>query len=310
MLGLQCCIWRNGRLDRFEALSTFIAVAETGGFARAARRIGASPPAVTRTVAGLERHLGVALFHRSTRSVALTPEGTALLDRARDVLAQLQEAEHLVMGRRTAPRGALHVTAPSVFGRLHVLPVLAALLEAHREVTVRLMLVDRNVRLVEEGIDVAVRVGALRDSGLAAVGIGSVRQVIVASPAYCAGRGRPERPRDLARHDVILGEGGRAGPLWRFGSPAARGVQVTPRLTVSSVDATIAAAVAGLGLANVLSYQVAALLDSGALCSVLDEHAPPPLPVHLLFQPGRARMPVVRLFVDEMRRRGTEGRWR
>ncbi len=297
-------------MDRFEALTTFVAVAETGGFARASRQLASSPPAVTRTIAALERHLGVVLFHRSTRSVALTAEGTALLDRARDILAQLQEAEHLVMGRQSAPQGELHVTAPTVFGRLHVLPVLAGILREHREVTVRLMLIDRNIRLVEEGIDVAVRIGELRDSSLVAVAVGSVRQTIVASPAYCAERGRPEQPQDLARHDIILGDSARAGPQWRFGARRARSVQVTPRVTVNSVDATIAAAVAGVGIANLLSYQVAALLDSGALCSVLDEHAPPPLPVHLMFHASRARMPAVRLFVDEMRRRGKDGLWR
>ncbi len=264
---------------------------------------------MTRTVAALERHLGVVLFHRSTRSVALTAEGTALLERARDILVQLQEAEHLVMGRQSTPRGELHVTAPMVFGRLHVLPVLAGLLGERREVTARLMLIDRNIRLVEEGIDVAVRIGELRDSSLTALAAGSVRQTIVAAPAYLSAHGRPERPQDLARHDVILGDSARTGAQWRFGPRLARSMQVTPRITVNSVDATIAAAVAGLGIANLLSYQVAALLASGALCSVLDDHAPPPLPVHLLFHPGRARMPTVRLFVDAMRGRAAAGAW-
>lgn len=295
-------------MDRFTALSTFVAVAEQGGFAEAARHLGLSPPAVTRAVAALERHLGLALLRRSTRSVALTEEGAALLVRAREILLQLQEAEHVAMGGQATPRGELHVTAPVVFGRLHVLPVLTDLLAGHRAMTARLMLLDRNIRLVEEGIDVAVRIGALRDSSLRAVVVGAVRQVVVASPDYCARRGRPAGPRDLAEHDVIAGDGVRSGTLWRFGR-GSEGVPVAPRLSVNSVDALLAAATAGLGLANVLSYQAAAGLAAGTLCRVLDAHAPPPLPVHLLFDASRARMPAVRCFVEGMRARADRGAW-
>ena len=295
-------------MDRFAALTTFVAVAERGGFKAASRHLGHSPPAVTRTIAALERHLGVPLFRRSTRSVALTEEGAALLDRAREILMRLQDAEHVVMGRQAAPHGELQITAPVVFGRLHVLPVVADLLARHRPVSARLMLLDRNIRLVEEGIDVAVRIGEPRDSRLRSVALGTVRQVIVASPAYCAARGRPADPKALAEHDIIAGDNVRTGSHWRFG-PRSQGVAVAPRLTATSIDAQLAAAAAGLGLANVLSYQAAEGLAAGRLCSVLDAHAPPPVPIHLLFDASRAHLPSVRLFIEAMRDRARSGAW-
>ena len=295
-------------MDRFAALTTFVAVAERGGFKAASRHLGVSPPAVTRTIAALERHLGVPLFRRSTRSVALTEEGAALLERAREILMRLQDAEHVVMGRQATPHGELQVTAPVVFGRLHVLPVVADLLARHRQMSVRLLLLDRNIRLVEEGIDVAVRIGEPRDSSLRSVAVGTVRQVLVASPAYCAARGHPADPKALSLHDVIAGDNVRTGSQWRFG-PRSVGVAVTPRLTVTSIDAQLAAAAAGLGIANVLSYQAAEGLAAGTLCRVLDEHAPPPMPIHLLFDAGRANLPSVRLFLDGMRARAKSGAW-
>ncbi|TXM69232.1 LysR family transcriptional regulator [Methylobacterium sp. WL12] len=295
-------------MDRFAALTTFVAVAERGGFKAASRHLGVSPPAVTRTIAALERHLGVPLFRRSTRSVALTEEGAALLERAREILMRLQDAEHVVMGRQATPQGELQITAPVVFGRLHVLPVVADLLARHRQMSVRLLLLDRNIRLVEEGIDVAVRVGEPRDSSLRSVAVGTVRQVLVASPTYCAARGHPADPKALDLHDLIAGDNVRTGSQWRFG-PHSVGVAITPRLTVTSIDAQLAAAAAGLGIANVLSYQAAEGLAAGTLRRVLDAHAPPPVPIHLLFDAGRANLPSVRLFLDGMRARAKSGAW-
>ncbi|TXN80981.1 LysR family transcriptional regulator [Methylobacterium sp. WL8] len=295
-------------MDRFAALTTFVAVAERGGFKVASRHLGVSPPAVTRTIAALERHLGVPLFRRSTRSVALTEEGAALLERAREILMRLQDAEHVVMGRQTTPQGELQITAPVVFGRLHVLPVVADLLARHRQMSVRLLLLDRNIRLVEEGIDVAVRIGEPRDSSLRSVAVGTVRQVLVASPTYCAARGHPADPKALDLHDLIAGDNVRTSSQWRFG-PHSVGVAITPRLTVTSIDAQLAAAAAGLGIANVLSYQAAEGLAAGTLRRVLDAHAPPPVPIHLLFDAGRANLPSVRLFLDGMRARAKNGAW-
>lgn len=296
-------------MDRFETLSAFVAVADLRGFAAAARALHISPPAVTRGVAALERHLGVTLFHRSTRAVSLTEEGAAFLDRARRILADLREAEHIVMGGRSAPRGQLYVTAPVMFGRLHVLPAIGALLDKHDGLSARMMLLDRNVRIVEEGIDVAVRIGALADSALRVVTIGSVHQTIVASPAYLAAHDMPLVPADLATHRCIVGSGVRVGSAWPFGARGESNVEVVPRLTVNTIDATIAAAEAGLGIANVLSYQSADAIAAGRLVRLLAGHAPPPMPVSLLYDAGRAAMPAVRAFIETMRERGRQGTW-
>ncbi|MCB4862330.1 LysR family transcriptional regulator [Sphingobium sp. PNB] len=296
-------------MDRFDALSAFVAVADQRGFAAAARKLGMSPPAVTRAVAALERHLGVTLFHRSTRAVSLTDEGAAFLDRARRIMSDLREAEQIVMGGRSAPRGQLYVTAPVMFGRLHVLPAIGALLAAHDGLSARMMLIDRNVRIVEEGIDVAVRIGPLADSALRVMSIGSVRQTIVASPAYLAAHGVPVTPADLAGHRCIVGSGIRIGAAWRFGGKAESTVEVAPRLTVNTIDGTIAAAEAGVGVANVLSYQAAEAVAAGRLVRLLEDHAPPPVPVSLLYDVGRAAMPAVRLFLEAMRERARQGAW-
>lgn len=296
-------------MDRFESLSVFVAVAEKRGFAAAARALGLSPPAITRAVAALERHLGVTLFHRSTRAVSLTDDGAGLLDRARRILAELREAEQVAMGSRSVPRGQLYVTAPVMFGRLHVLPVINALLASHVDLSARMMLLDRNVRIVEEGVDVAVRIGALADSSLRSVTIGAVRQTIVASPAYLAAHGEPVDPVDLAGHHCIMGSGVRAGGGWPFGARAEKAARLVPRLSINGIDAILAAAEAGVGLANVLSYQSAAQIASGRLVEVLADHAPPAMPVSLLYDPGRASMPAVRVFIDAMRERGRQGVW-
>jgi len=296
-------------MDRFETLTAFVAVADQRGFAAAARALGMAPPAITRAVAALERHLGVTLFHRSTRAVSLTDDGAAFLDRARRILAELREAEQIVMGGRSAPRGQLLVTAPVMFGRLHVLPVISALLEEYDGLNARMLLLDRNVRIIEEGIDVAVRIGTLADSALRAVTIGSVRQTIVASPGYLARYGFPCAPADLGTHRCMTGAGPRVGNTWQFGTRGDIHVQVTPRLIVNTVDATIAAAEAGLGVANVLSYQSAEAIAAGQLVPVLEEYAPPPMPISLLYDAGRAAMPAVRAFIEAMRERARGAAW-
>lgn len=296
-------------MDRFETLSVFVAVADRRGFAAAARALDTSPSAVTRGVAALERHLGVTLFHRSTRAVSLTDEGAAFLDRARHILADLREAEQVVMGGRSAPRGQLYVTAPVMFGRLHVLPAVQALLAKHDGLTARMMLLDRNVRIIEEGIDVAVRIGALKDSTLRVTNIGSVRQMIVASPNHLADRGIPAVPADLRHHSCISGSGVRASNAWPFGTTERTSVDIVPRLIVNTIDAAIEAAEAGLGFANVLSYQVAEPIAAGRLMQVLADYAPPPLPVSLLYDAGRAAMPAVRAFIEAMRERQRHAAW-
>ncbi|MCA0211231.1 MAG: LysR family transcriptional regulator [Proteobacteria bacterium] len=289
-------------MDRLLTLEMFVAVASEGGFAAAARKLGSSPPAVTRGIAALEARLGTTLFHRSTRAVALTDAGTAFLDQARRILAELAGAERELRGAAAEPRGQLHLTAPVMFGQLHVLPVVGDLMAQHRELTVRMMLIDRNVRIVEEGIDVAVRIGPLADSGLKAVRVGAVRQMLVASPAYLARRGAPATVADLADHDLIGTMGPRWTSEWQFANSRWR-LDAPPRLVVNTVDGVLAAAEAGLGIANLLSYQLAEAVDAGRLISLLADEQPPALPVHLLFEPSRAALPAVRLFIDAMKAR-------
>ncbi|MDR6833146.1 MULTISPECIES: LysR family transcriptional regulator [unclassified Sphingopyxis] len=289
-------------MDRLLTLEMFVAVASEGGFAAAARKLNSSPPAVTRGIAALEARLGTLLFHRSTRAVALTDEGAAFLDQARRILADLAGAERELRGATAAPRGQLYVTAPVMFGRLHVLPVVGALMAQHDELVVRMMLIDRNVRIVEEGIDVAVRIGALADSGLTAVRIGRVRQMLVASPAYLARRGAPQGVDDLAGHDLIGTMGPRATSDWQLASGRWR-LDPRPRLVVNTVDAALAAAEAGLGIANLLSYQLADALAAGRLIALLADDQPPALPVHLLFEQSRAGLPAARAFVEAMKAR-------
>ena len=289
-------------MDRLLTLEMFVAVASEGGFAAAARKLGSSPPAVTRGIAALEARLGTSLFHRSTRAVALTDAGVAFLEQARRILADLAGAERELRGAEAEPRGQLHLTAPVMFGRLHVLPVVGDLMAQHRELMVRMMLIDRNVRIVEEGIDVAVRIGPLADSTLKAVRIGWVRQMLVASPAYLARRGAPASVADLAEHDLIGAMGPRATTEWQLASTRWR-LDPRPRLVMNTVDGLLAAAEAGQGIANLLSYQVAEALDEGRLISLLADEQPPALPVHLLFEPSRAGLPAVRLFIAAMTQR-------
>lgn len=296
-------------MDRFEAFEMFAAVADQGGFASAARSLRASPPAVTRGIAALEQRLGVSLFHRSTRAVSLTDDGARLLERVRPILAAFDDAEKSVRGAQVEPSGLLYITAPVAFGRLHVLPVVSDLLDRHAQLDIRMTLVDRNVRIVEEGIDIAVRIGVLPDSAMKAVRIGFVRQVIVASPAYLARMGAPANPSDLARHRLIAMDGPRAGTEWRFGARGGKRIKIGPRLTLNTVDSAIAAAEAGVGIANLLSYQADEGLFAGRLVEVLRDDRTEPLPVSLLFDAGRQASPAARAFIDAMRERASGQGW-
>jgi len=285
-------------MDRLESLAAFAQVADLGGFAPAARAMRVSPTAITRAVAGLEARLGVALLHRTTRSVRLTEEGALFLPRARQVLADLKEAESLVMGAQSEPQGTLVVTAPVVFGRTHVVPVVAELLKRHPRLTIQLLLLDRNVQMVEEGIDIAIRIGELPDSSLHAVRLGEVRRVLVASPTYLKAHGKPVEVADLRRHAIVAFTGISPSDEWRFGQDGKSVVRVRPRLVLNNADAGIAAVKRGLGIGRFLSYQVAEDIAQGRLRTLLDEAAPSPAPVHLLFQASRSASPNVRSFID------------
>jgi len=295
-------------LDRLQTLEMFVAVADRGGFAAAARQLRVSPPAVTRGIAELEARLGVVLLHRSTRAVSLTHEGAGFLEKARLIISELDDAERQLVGDRSEPRGQLLVTAPVAFGRLHVLPVVADLLDRHADLNIEMLLIDRNVRIVEEGIDVAVRIGSLPDSTLKAVRIGAVRQMLVASPAYLARQGAPGAVGALANHRLIGTTGPRAVNEWRFG-PRREAVPVRPRLVVNTVDSAVAAAEAGVGIANLLSYQAEDGLRAGRLVEVLRPVEPEALPIHLLFEGRRASASATRAFIDAMRARVRDARF-
>ena len=237
-------------MDRLNAMRAFAAVADRGSFAEAARQLRLSPAAVTRAVAGLEGALGLSLLNRTTRSVRLTQRGAQYLERCKQILADIEDADRQARGDDAAPRGQLTVAAPLSFGRLHVLPVVNGMLRDYPDLAVRLMLSDRIVHLAEDGIDVAVRIGDPADSALMAIKLGEVRRILTASPDYIARRGLPDRPAALSRHDVITFEGIDATNEWQFGSIS---VRVEPRLIVNSADAAIDAAIAGIGITRTLS---------------------------------------------------------
>ena len=283
-------------MDRLRTLRTFIAVAEQASFAEAGRRLNMSPTTVTRTIAALETSLGVQLLMRTTRSVRLTDDGAVFLERCQSGLAEIDQAFDIVQGHTATPRGTLTVTAPVMFGRLHVLPVVAEMLSLYPELRVRLLLLDRVVRLVDEGVDIAVRIAELPDSALHMLRVGEVRRTLSASPAYLAARGHPTSMADLRRHDVIAVED-------EAGRPHGPIPGLTPRLIVNSVDAAISAAVAGSGIVRALSYQVADHIAAGRLIRLLPDEPSPALPVSLLFQSGRKNHPNLRAFIDTAQRR-------
>lgn len=289
-------------MDRLRALRIFISVAEHESFAEAARRLNLSPTTVTRSIAALEASLGVPLLMRTTRSVRLTEEGALFLDRCRAGMAEIDEAFDVARGAALAPRGTLTVTAPVMFGRLHVLPIVTEMLALHPELQVRLLLVDRVVRLVEEGIDVAVRIADLPDSSMHMLRIGEVRRVLSASPAYLAQKGEPATLADLGNHDMIVIED-EGDPHRDRSIEDARRSGWPPRLSVNNMDAAIAAAVAGLGVVHTLSYQVADHFAAGRLRRLLADEPAPALPISLLFQSGRKDRPNIRAFVEVARRR-------
>lgn len=295
-------------MDKLDALRAFIAVAERASFAAAARGLRWSPAAVTRAVAMIEAELGVTLFHRTTRVVRLTEPGALYAEQCRRILAELEAARSQVRGEDASPRGTLSVTAPVVFGRLHVMPIVEALAAAHPALAIRLTFVDRVTHLVEEGFDIGVRIGALPDSALVAVPLTEVRRVVVASPGYLAAEGEPAVPDDLRRHRIIAFDGFEATDVWRFatpgGAPGVRtSVSIAPRLAVNSADAAIAAAQRGQGLTRVLSYQVEEAVNEGRLRHVLRAHEPPPVPVSLVYQASRRSSANIVAFVREARAR-------
>jgi DNA-binding transcriptional LysR family regulator len=286
-------------MDRIDAMQAFVAVADLRGFAPAARKLKLSPSAVTRLVAALEQRLGARLLQRTTRSLALTDAGTRYLERARRILADVEEAERAAEGERTRPSGRLVVSAPVGFGRLHVSPVMSAYLGRHREVAGELRLEDRLVNLVEDGIDLAVRIGHLADSSLVARQVGEMRRIVVASPAYLRRRGEPKSPEAIGAHDTIQFGASALTAQWRFVQDGRDvRVDVTPRLVTNSADAAIHYAVEGGGLTRVLAYQAADALKRGRLTVVLGGFEQPALPIHVVYPTSRLLSAKVRTFID------------
>ena len=286
-------------MDRLQAMTTFVAVVDSGGFASAARKLNLSPPVVTRAVAELEERLGLRLLTRTTRVVRVTDAGARFAEDCRRILADIEEAETVATGTHAAPRGTLTLTAPVLFGHLYVTPVLVRYLQHYPEVDAQCLFLDRVVNVVEEGIDVAVRIGELPDSSLQAVRVGRVRRVLVAAPAYLKAQGVPQRPEDLARHAIVSASGVTPVSEWRFndaGKPLLQRMQ--PRMRTTTNDSAIAAALAGLGIARLLSYQVAAHVRSGALQVLLEDFETAPLPVHVVHHEGRRATQKVRAFID------------
>jgi DNA-binding transcriptional LysR family regulator len=286
-------------MDRIDSVSVFVEVAEQGSFAEAARRLERSPAAVTRAIAQLEARLGVRLLNRTTRAVSLTEVGQRFLAGAKRVIADLDEIEQAAAGQGSAPRGELMLTAPIVFGRLHVLPIVTEFLNHYAAVTVRLNLMDRPVDLIGEGLDAAIRIGVLADSTAIANRVGAVKRVVVASPAYLARRGVPGKPNELTNHDVVVFTTLSGSDRWIFrrGSDDAA-VRVSPRLAVTTAEAALDVAKAGFGITRVISYQAADALADGSLVRLFPDYDAEDLPVHILYPGGRHPAPKLRAFID------------
>jgi DNA-binding transcriptional LysR family regulator len=287
-------------LDRLDGMVAFVAVCDGRGFAAAARRLHLSPSVVTRRVAALEERMGVRLLQRTTRSIMLTEAGARFLERARRILAEVEEAELSAQDERTHPRGKLAVSAPLLFGRMHVAPLLSRFLATFAEVSAELMLTDRLVNLVEEGVDVAIRIGSLPDSSLIATKLGQTRRVLAAAPAYLVEKGgMPEHPRELARYDIISFDALLPDTEWVFigaGGDEIR-VRIKPRLTTNNGDVAIDHALSGGGITAAFCYQVDQGFRSGALVEVLPAFAPPPVPIQAVFPTSRLLSSKVKAFL-------------
>lgn len=286
-------------MDRFASMTTLLAAVEGGSLSAASRKLGVPLATVSRKVSELEAHLHTRLLNRTSRRLTLTDAGRSYVAACKRILEDIGEAERAAAGEYSAPRGDLVITAPVVFGRLHVLPVLAAFLKAYPDIDARLALADRVFNLHEEGVDLAVRIGELPDSSLVATRIGAIRQIVCGSPGYFKEHGRPSQPRDLSRHQCVTFDGPMAQHNWRFvidGKLVA--IPVRSRLTVNNAESAIEAAIAAIGITRVLSYQAASACRSGALIRILQKFEPPPSPANLVYA-GQGRLPIkLRAFID------------
>lgn len=288
-------------MDRLQAMSVFVAVAEESGFAAAARRLNMSPPTVTRAISDLEFRLDTRLLHRSTRTVKLTEAGKHFVVDCRRLLGEVEDAEQNAAGIHATPSGLVSVTASVPFGRRVLAPVLLEILHRYPEISVSLVLVDRIAHLLDEGIDIAVRIGELPDSSLTAIRVGTVRRVLCASPDYLAKHGRPVSPSELAAHTVINNLSMVAESEWTFfGSDGAESYRPASRLQVNKADAAVDAASAGYGITRVYSHMIARELESGGLETVLEDYEPPPVPIHVVHKETGQNSARVRVVVDHL----------
>jgi DNA-binding transcriptional LysR family regulator len=286
-------------MDRLDAMSVLLAVVEAGSLSAGARRLGVPLTTVSRKVSDLEAHLRTRLLNRSSRQVTPTDAGRIYVAACRRILEEIGEAERTAAGEYAAPKGELLVTAPIVFGRLHVLPVVLEFLHAYPDIDIRLTLTDRSLNLWEDNVDVAARIGELPDSSLVATRLGAIRRVVCASPGYFAERGKPQRPQQLVAHDCITFQGLSSPEAWTFRKGKSEvTVAIHSRLTVNTAEAAIDAAQAGVGLTRVLSYQIARARQAGTIATALEDFEPPPWPVNLVY-PSQGRLPVkLRAFLD------------
>jgi DNA-binding transcriptional LysR family regulator len=287
-------------MDRLAAIEAFVRVAEAQSFSAAARRLRASKSAVSRNVGALEADLGVRLFHRTTRSLTLTEAGRGYFERAQRILADLDEAKEAVSQLQAAPRGRLRVSAPMSFGFLHLAPALPDFLARYPEVAIDLVMNDRFVDLIDEGFDVAVRIGAMEDSSLIARKLAPMRRVVCASPGYFAAQGAPRTPDDLKGHACLLNSNIASSREWRFTAPdgAAWPVEVQGRLSANNGDALRVAALKGLGIANLPTFIVGGDLQAGTLVTALDAFITQNFSMHAVYPHSRHLSPKVRAFVD------------
>ena len=286
-------------MDKLRGIQTFIAIAEKGSLTAAANALDTSLPTVVRKLAELEESLGVRLFNRTTRRIHLTDEGLRYLAICKAALGQLEEAEEALFDAKAKPTGKLMLTAPVLFGRLHIAPLVAEFMRMHPELSVEMLLLDRNIDLIEEGVDVAVRIGHLVDSSLHAVPAGLLHRVVCASPAYLKQNGVPKHPEELRTHAGIRFSGRSVLSEWQFRENGrALNVRFTPRLITNSVDAAINACRDGLGIGAFLSYMIQAPVRAGELKPVLRTFEAEPLPIHLLYPHSKLMSARVRAFID------------
>ena len=284
-------------MDRLTAIKVFVVIAEAGSLSAAGRRLGMPLTTVSRHLAALEDQIGARLITRTTRDLVLTEPGRHYLDSCRRIIAELDAADLRLAGEHAEPQGELAVTAPAMFGRLHVLPIVTEFLSGFPRVTARMLLVDRVVDLIEEGFDIGVRIGALPDSSLMATRVGAIRHVTCASPGYLKRRGAPSAPQELAGHDCISFTALSSAERWSYPGAKTQPVSVHPRLIVNAAEASIDAAKAGLGITRVLSYQAEASLNDGSLRLILEAFEPDAIPVSLVHREDRLPQAKVQSFI-------------